>query len=183
MPAADLKFYQDQARELDDLTARISNIARARKGGGRYNSAADGVQRVMNEGVENQLGCRWRTGARSATSGGFKGAVDFLPLDQMVLALGSLVEVREQDQARPMRDHRHCRYRARAGDGERHRDGGTAERAICAVAAPVPRRRRGAVLPGHGADSGEIIAKHFQPQTLLLLSDFQQTTAPIRRLP
>ena len=31
MPAADLKFYQDQARELDDLTARISNIARATK--------------------------------------------------------------------------------------------------------------------------------------------------------
>ena len=68
MPAADLKFYQDQARELDDLTARISNIARGQpKVAGVYNSAADGVQRVMNEGVENQQ-CRWRTGARSATA-------------------------------------------------------------------------------------------------------------------
>ena len=141
---------------------------------GVYNAAADGVQRVMNEGVENQLVPVENWGAFS-DSGGFKGAVDFLPLDMMVLALRQLVEVREQTK-RDLRDHRHCRYRARAGMASAT---ATAERLKGQFAQLRLRSRVGDVARfcrDMVRITGEIIAKHFQPQTLLLLSDFQQTS-------
>ena len=175
MPAADLKFYQDQARELDDLTARISNIARATKVAGVYNSAADGVQRVMNEGVENQLVPVENWGAFS-DSGGFKGAVDFLPLDQMVLALKQLVEVREQTK----RDLYEITGIADIVRGQGMASAtATAERLKGQFAQLRLRSRVGEVARfcrDMVRITGEIIAKHFQPQTLLLLSDFQQTS-------
>ena len=175
MPAADLKFYQDQARELDDLTARISNIARATKVAGVYNSAADGVQRVMNEGVENQLVPVENWGAFS-DSGGFKGAVDFLPLDQMVLALKQLVEVREQTK----RDLYEITGIADIVRGQGMASAtATAERLKGQFAQLRLRSRVGEVARfcrDMVRITGEIIAKHFDPQTLLLLSDYQQTT-------
>ena len=111
----------------------------------------DGVQRVMNEGVENQLIAGGELGRvqrqrRLQGRGGLPG-----PLDQMVLALCGTGQVRSKPSATDMRDHTGIAgYRARAGDGIRHGDAG-ASRAI----AQLRLRSRvggGAVLPGHGAD-------------------------------
>jgi hypothetical protein len=175
MPAADLVFYQDQARELDDLTSRISNIAKATKVAGVYNAAADGVQRVFNEGVENQAVPVENWGAFTE-GGGFKGALDFLPLDMFVIALKQLVEVREQTkrdlyEITGISDIVRGQGMASATATAERLKGQFAQLRLRSRIQDVARFCRDMVRI-----TGEIIAKHFQPQTLLLLSDYQQTT-------
>jgi hypothetical protein len=175
MPAADLVFYQDQARELDDLTSRISNIAKATKVAGVYNAAADGVQRVFNEGVENQAVPVENWGAFTE-GGGFKGAMDFLPLDMFVVALKQLVEVREQTkrdlyEITGISDIVRGQGMASATATAERLKGQFAQLRLRSRVGDVARFCRDMVRI-----TGEIIAKHFQPQTLLMLSDYQQTT-------
>jgi len=174
MPAADLVFYQDQARELDDLTSRISSIAKATKVAGVYNAAADGVQRVFNEGVENQAVPVENWGAFTE-GGGFKGAMDFLPLDMFVVALKQLVEVREQTkrdlyEITGISDIVRGQGMASATATAERLKGQFAQLRLRSRIGDVARFCRDMVRI-----TGEIIAKHFQPQTLLLLSDYQQT--------
>jgi hypothetical protein len=175
MPAADLIFYQDQARELDDLTARISNIAKATKVAGVYNAAADGVQRVFNEGVENQAVPVENWGAFTE-GGGFKGAMDFLPLEMFVVAMKQLVEVREQTkrdlyEITGISDIVRGQGMANATATAERLKGQFAQLRLRSRVQDVARFCRDMVRI-----TGEIVAKHFQPQTLLLLSDYQQTT-------
>jgi hypothetical protein len=175
MPLPDLKFYQDQARELDDLTARMSKIAEATKVAGVYNGAADGVQRVFNEGVENQL-IAVENWAAMVEGGGFKGAVDFLPLDMFVIALKQLSEVREQTkrdlyEITGISDIVRGQGAATATATAERLKGQFAQLRLRSRVQDVARFCRDMVRI-----TGEIIAKHFQPQTLLLLSDYQQTT-------
>ena len=174
MPAADLVFYQDQARELDDLTSRISNIAKATKVAGVYDAAAEGIQRVFNEGVENQLVPVENYGAFSE-KGGFRGGVDFLPLDMFVIALKQLVEVREQTkrdlyEITGISDIVRGQGMASATATAERLKGQFAQLRLRSRIGDVARFCRDMVRI-----TGEIIAKHFQPQTLLLLSDYQQT--------
>lgn len=174
MPAPDFKFYQDQANELDDLTARIGKIAEATKVAGVYDSANQGVERVMNEGVENQLIPVENWGSFTER-GGFKGAVDFLPLEPQVIAMKQLVEVREQTK----RDLYEITGIADIVRGQGMASAtATAER-IKGQFAQLRLRSRVAEVARFCRDqvriTGEIIAKHFRPDTLLLLSDYQQT--------
>lgn len=94
MPVADYLEYQDQAIELDDLTTRIGMLVKAVKVVGVYDASQTGIQRMLNEGVDNTLipVDQW---AAFASSGGIKGTVEFLPLDVVVQALKELYEARE----------------------------------------------------------------------------------------
>lgn len=89
MPRADYTFAQDQFKELDEINTRISWLTRAAKVVGVYDKAADGVQRMLSNGVENQLipVDNW---AMFAETGGLKGKVDFMPIDQVVNAIERL---------------------------------------------------------------------------------------------
>ena len=89
MPRADYTFAQDQFKELDEINTRISWLTRATKVVGVYDKAADGVQRMLSNGVENQLipVDNW---AMFAETGGLKGKVDFMPIDQVVNAIERL---------------------------------------------------------------------------------------------
>ncbi len=55
VPTADYHLTQDLYNEIDKLQTRIAIITEAVKVVGVYNADADGVQRMMNEGVENDL--------------------------------------------------------------------------------------------------------------------------------
>ena len=174
MPFPDLKFYQDQARELDDLTARMSKIAEATKVAGVYNAAADGVQRVFQEGIENQAVPIENWGAFTE-GGGFKGAMDFLPLDMFVIALKQLAETREMTkrdlyEITGISDIVRGQGMASATATAERLKGQFAQLRLRSRVQDVARFCRDMVRI-----TGEIIAKHFQPQTLLLLSDYQQT--------
>ena len=94
MPRADYVFAQDQFNELDEINTRITWLTRAAKVAGVYDKAADGVQRVFSQAVENQLVPvdNW---AMFAEAGGVKGKVDFVPIDMIVNCINQLRQYRQ----------------------------------------------------------------------------------------
>lgn len=94
VPVPDYVEYQDQAEELDTLTQRIHLLVRALKAVGIYNAEYKELQRLLNEGMDNQM-IPVSSWAAFAEKGGLKGAVDFLPLDTVIAVLQGLYESRE----------------------------------------------------------------------------------------
>ena len=88
-PRADYIFAQDQFNELDEINTRITWLTRAAKVVGVYDKAAEGIQRVFNQGTENQLipVDNW---AMFAEKGGIKGQVDWIPIQEVVNAIDHL---------------------------------------------------------------------------------------------
>ena len=95
VPVPDYCEYQDQAEELDILTARISRLTRAVKVVGVYNAEFIALKRMMQEGVDNEL-IPVDTWAAFAEKRGLAGAVEFLPIKEVIEALVRLYEAREQ---------------------------------------------------------------------------------------
>ena len=95
VPVPDYALYQDQAEEIDKLTGRISRLIDAVKVVGVYDSTQTGVQRLLNEGVENVM-IPVDSWAAFSEKGGLKGTMMFLPLDQVLLALRECYASREQ---------------------------------------------------------------------------------------
>lgn len=84
MPRADYIFAQDQFRELDELNTRITWLTRAARVAGVYDkSAGDSVGRMFEQATENRLipVDNW---AMFAEGGGVKGKIDFAPIEQVV---------------------------------------------------------------------------------------------------
>lgn len=95
IPVPDYVLYQDQAKELDDVTARIAKLVSAVKVVGVYDASQTNIQRMLQEGFDNQL-IPVDTWAMFSEKGGLKGAVDFLPVEMVVNALNQLYIAREQ---------------------------------------------------------------------------------------
>lgn len=95
VPIPDYSLYQDQAEEIDMLTNRIAKLVQAVKVVGVYDASQQSVQRMLSEGVDNQL-ISVDTWAAFAEKGGLKGVVDFMPLDSVLQALRECYAAREQ---------------------------------------------------------------------------------------
>jgi len=95
IPVPDYVEYQDQAQEIDDLTDRISRITEAVRANGVYDSSVPALARLMMEGTDNKLipVDQW---AMFAEKGGMKGAVDLLPMQEIIEVLLRLYEARAQ---------------------------------------------------------------------------------------
>lgn len=95
VPVPDYALYQDQAEEIDMLTQRIGMLTEALKVVGVYDASQPAIARMLNEGVNNTL-IGVDSWAPFGEKGGLKGAVDFLPLDQVVNALAHCYTARDQ---------------------------------------------------------------------------------------
>jgi hypothetical protein len=95
IPTPDFVLYQDQADEIDTLTARIASIAKALKVAGVYDASAQGVQRLLDEGTENKL-IPVDAWAAFAEKGGLKGAIQFLPIEEIAQTLLHLYDTRDR---------------------------------------------------------------------------------------
>jgi hypothetical protein len=93
IPTADFTLAQDLYNEIDVLHTRISIITEAVKVVGVYDAAAEGVKRMLKEGVENDLipVDNW---ALFAERGGIQGSVVWMPLADIVNALDKLRDLR-----------------------------------------------------------------------------------------
>ena len=99
IPVPDYIEYQDQARELDRLTARIDRLTRALKVSGVYaGDEKQTLQQLIDEGTENKL---IPVGdVQSWTDkGGMKGIIEWLPIQQIAETLIQLYNAR--DRVRP----------------------------------------------------------------------------------
>tara|TARA_R110000868_G_scaffold59761_2_gene183368 strand:- start:20612 stop:22861 length:2250 start_codon:yes stop_codon:yes gene_type:complete len=94
LPRADYVFAQDQFNELDEINTRITWLTRAAKVVGVYDRSAEGIQRVFQQGAENQMipVDNW---ALFAERGGIKGQVDWIPIDQVTNAIERLRQYRQ----------------------------------------------------------------------------------------
>ena len=95
IPTPDFVLSEDLYNEIDTLQTRISILTEAVKAVGVYDSAADGIKRMFNEGVENELipVDNW---ALFAEKGGIQGQVDWVPISDIVNALDKLRSVRDE---------------------------------------------------------------------------------------
>ena len=95
VPVPDYALYQDQADQIDELTNRIRLLTKALRVVGVYNAASQGVQTLLEEGNENEMipidNWVWFSG-----TGGLKGNVDWLPIEQISGVLESLFMARKQ---------------------------------------------------------------------------------------
>jgi len=94
IPVADFKMYQDQADEIDDITGRIQHLTRALKVMGIYAADEPALARLMKEGNDAVMipVTNWPA---FVEKGGLQGAVQFVPLGDIVQALSTLYQARE----------------------------------------------------------------------------------------
>jgi hypothetical protein len=86
LPKPDYELARTLYEEIDELESRIALLTGACKVVGVYDRQSKDIQRMLTEGVENQLipVDNW---AMFAERGGLKGMTDWLPLEQVTNAL------------------------------------------------------------------------------------------------
>jgi hypothetical protein len=94
LPTPNYTFYQDQANEIDELSTRIVAISKALKVAGVRDASAEALDRLLSEGVENQLVpvSGW---AAMKDKGGLAGSFELLPLQEIAETLSQLREQRQ----------------------------------------------------------------------------------------
>jgi hypothetical protein len=98
VPVPDFAVYQDQARELDTICTRIDGLVDSLKVIGVYDATQKQLQRLFKEAGNTQM-VPVDTWAMFAEKGGLRGTIEWVPLDQIVVALGQLYEARQQVQS------------------------------------------------------------------------------------
>lgn len=93
-PTPDFLLAQDLYNEIDELQTRISIITEAVKVVGVYDASSEGIQRMLKEGVENDL-IPVNEWAMFAEQGGLKSKIDWLPIMDVVMSLEKLRELRD----------------------------------------------------------------------------------------
>lgn len=174
MPRADYIFAQDQFNELDEINTRITWLTRAAKVVGVYDKASEGIQRVFNQGSENQMipVDNW---AMFSERGGIKGQIDWIPIDQVVNAIDHLRQYR-QDKVQQI-------YEV-LGISDIMR--GSSKASETAAAQQIKAQfgsTRIQLKQFYIADwitqalriKAEIICKHFQPETIIRKSNIERT--------
>lgn len=181
IPTPDYIQYQDQAKELDDLTARIGSLVKALKVVGVYDASAPALQRMLGEGVENVM-IPVEQWAVFGEKGGLKGVVDFLPIEQVANVLVGLYDARERTKQELYEVTGISDVIRGATDpnetlGAQELKGKYAGLRIGAQQADVARFSRDLVRI-----IAEIIAEHFSLETIKALSGFKLMTAQEKQM-
>lgn len=96
IPTPLYKEYQDQAAQLDELTNRIAQMTRCLKVVGVYDASAEGLNRMFNEGTENELIPVQQWSVFAGEKGGMKGAMELLDIQMIAAALIDAYEARDK---------------------------------------------------------------------------------------
>ncbi len=94
VPIPDFSYARDQYKELNEINTRIGLLVRACRVAGVYDKANPALKALISNAAENTLvpADNW---AMFAEKGGIKGAIDFLPLEQIVATIDQLMKARE----------------------------------------------------------------------------------------
>ena len=98
IPTADYIMWQDQAKELDRLSQRITMLTRALKVVGVYDSSVQALGQLLSGGSENLL-VPVDSFAAFAEKGGLKGSVELLDVSAVAEILLKLYEARDKVKA------------------------------------------------------------------------------------
>ena len=95
IPVPDYAESQDQYIQIDELTKRIDILTASTKVVGVYDASAQSLKRVFEEAQEPNL-IPVDSWAMFAEKGGLKGAIDWVPIENIAATLKILIEVRTQ---------------------------------------------------------------------------------------
>lgn len=95
LPRPDYKHAKDIYEEIDKVSTRIDRLQRALKAAGVYDQTNTSIQQLLSEGYDNKL-IPVANFSALAEKGGLRGAVDWMPLDQIVQALMALRDYRRE---------------------------------------------------------------------------------------
>lgn len=95
IPTPDYVLYQDQAIELDTLTARISKLASALKVAGAYDSSVPALADLLDSTADNRL-IPVDSFSVMADKGGIAGSITFMPIKEIAEVLIRLYEARDR---------------------------------------------------------------------------------------
>ncbi len=100
IPRPDYRYYLDQAKEIDDLTAKIHNltswlivkafIPRA------PSSSVDAIEKVILDSGNDEMFVTVESWQEFVEKGGAKGLIDWLPIEAVVKALREAISARNQ---------------------------------------------------------------------------------------
>ena len=173
VPVADFHMSQDLYNEVDILQTRIAIITEAVKVVGVYDANEEGVKRMLSEGVENDLipVDNW---ALFGEQGGLKGAIDWMPMMDIVNTLHELIQIRDQTIAL---------LQQTSGMSDLMRGGlqnqyeGVGQSQLKAQYGSVQIQSLQDQFAQFASDlmqiKAEIISRHFDPQTIAKLANMQ----------
>jgi len=185
-PVPDYIYYQDQAEEVNKLTARIGALEDVLKLVGFYPAGAEGgissvIESALDSGTDNKM-IPVPSWAAFMQGGGMKQMIEWLPVEQVLLVLKGCVELRKQliddvFQITGISDI----IRGASAPSET----ATAQN-IKAQWGGIRIRDRQAELARFARDltriAAEIIAEKFQPETLWRLSGLKFPTAAEKQM-
>ena len=173
-PRADYIFAQDQFQELDEINTRITWLTRAAKVVGVYDKSAEGIQRLFNQGTENQLipVDNW---AMFAERGGVKGQVDFIPIQDVVNAIDHL---RQYRQDKVMQIYEVLGISDIMRGSSKASETAAAQQIKAQFGSTRIQLKQFYIaewITGALRIKAEIICKHFQPETIIKRSNIERT--------
>ena len=92
LPVPEFTLYRDQADELDDITARINHLVNMLKDRGVYDAANEELGNIFKTTEGTMIPAHnWQA---FAERGGFRGTIDFVPLESTAQVLVGLYQER-----------------------------------------------------------------------------------------
>jgi len=174
IPVPDFTQYQDQADELDRVTARIDMLTKAVKAAGVYDATQKGVQQLLSENVDNRL-IPVENFTAFSEKGGLKGVIDWMPLAEIITALRELYVARDS-----------IKQTIYEITGLADIVRGASQASETATAQQIKSQFASLRIQMTQNDmarfssdllrlKAEIMAKHYQPKTLLMMSGIENT--------
>lgn len=169
VPVPDFTVYQDQAEELDTITGRINLLVQACRVVGVYAGKEDAVKRIFDETDDNCLipVDNW---AMFSEQGGVKGVIDWVPLDMVQKVLAQLYISRDACKQTIYEIMGMSDIVRGASNPE---ETATAQQ-IKAQFGSIRLRETQGDVNRFARDAiqlkAEIVCKHYQPQTILMMS-------------
>lgn len=174
IPRPDFLFYKDQANDLDDVTHRLSKLTEACRVSGVFDASQDAsLGRLFQEGDDNRL-IPVNTWAAFSEKGGLRGVMDFVPLDGVI---ATIRELTGREQALKAQIYEITGISDIVRGYSAPSETATAQQ-IKGQFAALRLQEQQAEVARFARDliamTAEIIAEHFQPQTIALMSGLQE---------
>lgn len=179
IPVPDFIEYQDQADEMDRLTARIAMLTDSLRLSGVYNKDADEEGRIADlvDPSSGNIMIPVSNWAAFAQSGGVNGAISWLPIEEVAAVITSLYSARAQVKADLYEITGISDIMRGQGDAK---ETATAQR-IKGQFGTMRLKERQAEVQRFIRDviriKGEIIAEHFSPDTLRVQTGIEMPEA------
>ena len=169
IPVPDYAESQDQYIQIVDLTKRIDILTAACKVVGVYDASAQSLKRVFEEAQEPNL-IPVDSWAMFAEKGGLKGAIDWVPIEQVSKTLQILIEVRAKviedlDRTTGISDIMRGTSDARETMGGQRLKSNNSSTRVRERQDDMARFARDTICI-----MGEIISEHYSPETLIQVS-------------